>query len=338
MPRSRKSIRGPTVHDVAKRAGVSQPTVSLVLGGHPTARVAPGTRDRVRQAAEELGYRPNVVARGLQQRRSYALGIIVADLRNPFSIDVVSGAERVAAKEGYAVMLCDARERGVQTHLDALQARLIDGVIIESGGAALTLHTQPDKQNLVLIDEPSASFPTVLADIEEAGRLAAQHLVDLGHRAISFIGPATDLFRYRMMERAFVNVLRQSSIPIRSEWYRRAPASAAGGEQAMQSLLALAQRPTAVFCANDLAAIGALKACGARGVNVPGQMSIVGCDDIEMARLVMPELTTVALPARELGARAARLLIRRLSGQTTSDRSPRPLPARLMVRGSTGRI
>ena len=338
MTRSRKAIRGPTVHDVARRAGVSQPTVSLVLSGHPTARVATATRERVRAAAEELGYRPNVVARGLQQRRSYALGVIVSDLRNPFSIDVVSGAERVAAKEGYAVLLCDARERPVQAHLDELQSRLIDGVIIESSGAAVSLKAPPDKQNLVLVDEPSAELPTVLADIEEAGRLAAEHLIALGHRSIAFIGPASDLFRYRMMERAFVKVLRGKDVALRSEWFRRAASNAAGGEQAMHALLARASRPTAVFCANDLMAIGALKACGARGVSVPGEMSVMGCDDIEMARLVMPELTTVSLPARELGARAARLLIRRLSGQKTSDRSQRPLPARLIVRGSTGRI
>jgi DNA-binding LacI/PurR family transcriptional regulator len=331
-------MRGPTVHDVARRAGVSQPTVSLVLSGHPTARVASGTRERVRRAAEELGYRPNVVARGLQQRRSYALGVIVSDLRNPFSIDVVSGAERVAAKEGYAVLLCDARERPVQDHLDELHARLIDGVIIESSGAALSVNVEPEKQNLVLVDEPSAQLPTVLADIEEAGRLAAQHLIALGHRSIAFVGPAVDLFRYRMMERAFVTELRNANVPIRSEWFRRASSNAAGGEQAMHALLARTERPTAVFCANDLMAIGALKACGARGVAVPAAMSVMGCDDIEMARLVMPELTTISLPARELGARAARLLIRRLSGHSASDRSPRPLPARLVARGSTGRI
>ena len=337
MTRSRRSRRGPTVHDVARRAGVSQPTVSLVLSGHPTARVAPATRERVRRAAEELGYRPNVVARGLQQGRSYALGIIVSDLRNPFSIDVVSGAERVAAKEGYAVLLCDARERPVQAHLEELHARFIDGVIVEAGGAAVTLQSQPHDRNLVLIDEPAALLPTVLADIEAAGRLAAQHLIQLGHRSIGFIGPAADLFRYRMMERAFVRVLRENVLPIRSDWLRRTSATAPGGEQTMRALLAQRHRPTAVFCANDLIAIGALKACAAQQISVPDQMSVMGCDDIEMARLVMPELTTIALPAREMGARAARLLIRRLTGQT-SDRSPRPLPARLVVRGSTGRI
>jgi LacI family transcriptional regulator len=311
--------------------------VSLVLSGHPTARIATATRERVRKAAEEIGYRPNVVARGLQQHRSFALGVIVSDLRNPFSVEVVSGAERVAAKEGYAVLLCDARERSVQAHLEELRSRLIDGVIVESSGAAVTLQEQPHHQNLVLIDEPSAAMPTVLADIEEAGRHAARHLLDYGHRSIAFVGPAIDLFRYKMMERAFVTVLRAAGVPIRSEWFRRADATASGGEVAMRALLALRNRPTAVFCANDLLAIGALKACAAGGVQVPGSVSIMGCDDIEMARLVVPELTTIALPARELGARAARLLIRRLAGKAT-ERATRPLPAHLVVRGSTARV
>jgi DNA-binding LacI/PurR family transcriptional regulator len=334
VSRARKANRGPTVHDIARRAGVSQPTVSLVLSGHPTARVAPATRERVRRAAEELGYRPNMVARGLQQRRSFALGVIVSDLRNPFSVAVINGAERVAAKEGYAVLLCDAHDRSVRTHLDELHARLIDGVVVESSGAASWLETQPQYRNLVLIDEPSSVLPAVLADIEEAGRLAARHLLGLGHRRIGFAGPATDLHRYRRMERAFVQELRQANVGVRSDWLRRCPATAAGGEAATRTVLAQADRPTAVFCANDLIAIGALKACAALGVHVPGQMSVMGCDDVEMAQLVVPELTTIALPARELGARAARLLIRRIEGQT-SDRSHRPLPARLVVRGST---
>lgn len=322
-----------TVHDVAKRAGVSQPTVSLVLSNHPTARVAPATRERVRQAAEELGYRPNVVARGLQQRRSFALGVVVPDLRNPFSIEVISGAERVAAEEDHAVLLCDARERAVEDHLDALRSRLTDGVILEPAANTTVL---PDAANLVLINEPSARAPSVLADMEGAGEAVARHLLELGHRDIGFMGPASDLFRYRNLERAFVQTLRQSGVPIRSEWFRRAAPSAQGGERAARDLLALPVRPRALFCANDMMAIGALKACVARGVRVPHDLSVVGCDDIETARLVQPELTTVALPARELGARAARLLIRGLDKMP--PRAARPLPVRLIVRGTTGRV
>lgn len=330
--RPRKTT-GVTVHDIARLAGVSQPTVSLVLSGHPTARVAPATRERVRRAAEELGYRPNVVARGLQQRRSFALGIVVPDLRNPFSIDVISGAERVAAEENHAVLLCDARERAVGDHLDALQSRWIDGVILEPAVPAASL---PLSNNVVLINEPSAEVPSVLADMEGAGQLVARHLLDLGHRSVGFIGPASDLFRYRSMERAFVQALRQAGLPIRSEWFRRASPSVQDGEQAARALVALAERPTALFCANDLMAIGAMKACTARGLNVPRDLSIVGCDDIETARLVHPELTTVAVPARELGARAARMLIRGLDKQR--ERTPRPLPVRLVQRGTTMRV
>ena len=324
-----------TVHDVAKRAGVSQPTVSLVLSGHPTARVAPATRERVRKPAEELGYRPNVVARGLQQRRSFALGLIVPDLRNPFSIDLVSGAERVAAEEGYAVLLCDARERSIEDHIEALESRWIDGVIVEPATAAVAQMAL--RRNLVVINEPSADNPTVMADMESAGRFAARHLLDLGHRAIGFVGPASDLFRYRAMERAFVRTLREADAQIESEWMRRTPASARGGEAAATAIASLSQRPTAVFCANDLIAIGAMKSFAARKVRVPEDMSVIGCDDIEMAALVQPELTTIALPARELGARAARIVIRDITG-VRQERHPRPLPARLVVRGSTARV
>lgn len=326
-----RSIAAVTVHDVARRAGVSQPTVSLVLSGHPTARVAPATRERVRRAAEELGYRPNVVARGLQQRRSFAIGVVVPDLRNPFSIDVISGAERVAAEEDYAVLLCDARERTVATHLDALQSRWIDGVIVEPSSA----RTRIDAQNLVLINEPSESAPAVLADMESAGQHAGRHLLELGHRAIGFIGPASDLYRYRNMERAFVQALREAGVTIRSDWFRRTAPSVHGGESAARVLCGLHERPTAVFCANDLVAIGAIKGCVAAGCSVPSGMSIVGCDDIETARLVHPELTTVHLPARELGARAARILMRGVD--KARGARMRPLPVRLIVRGSTAK-
>ena len=323
-----------TTRDVAARAGVSQPTVSLVLGRNPTARVAPETRERVLRAAEELGYRPNVLARGLVQRRSYALGIVVPDLRNPFFVDVVSGAERVAAEEHYAVLLSETGGRSPVPHLEALQARQIDGIIIDALAAAALPTALLSSANLVLIDEPSERWPGVASDAVGAGRLAGEHLLALGHRRIAFIGPADDVHTFRMRERGFVQALRAAGVALPSPRLRRAPATAAGGLEAMRALLALVPRPTAVFCANDLAALGALKACAAAGVVVPAELSLVGCDDIEMGRLVTPELTTIAVPARELGARAARLLLRTLAG-TEPARSARPLPVRLVPRGTT---
>ena len=326
-----------TIHDVAARAAVSQPTASLVLSNHPRARVAPATRQRVLDAAAELGYKPNVVARSLASRRSFALGVIVPDVRNPFVADVITGAERVAADAGYAVLLCDQSARSVRQHLDVLRARQIDGVLLDAVGAS----TLPDEAlagvNVVLIDEPSERWPGIATDAVMAGRLAAEHLLELGHTEMAFIGPASDVHAFRMRERGFVVRLREAGISLRSAWLRRAPATVTGGREAMRLLLATGPRPTAVFCANDLMAIGALKQALTAGLSLPADLSVVGCDDIELARYVTPELTTISVPARELGARAARLLLQLIEQSTQRVSASRLLPVRLVTRGSSGR-
>ena len=334
---AKPAARRVTTKDVAARAGVSQPTVSLVLSRNARARVAPATRERVLRAAEELGYSPNVLARGLVQRRSYALGIIVPDIRNPFFLDVLSGAERVAAEEGYAVLLCDARDTPVERHVEMLRGRLVDGLLIDAVGASALSADLLADLNVVLIDESTARWPGVTSDALGAGRLAGEHLLALGHRRLAFAGPAQDVHALRMRERGFVQALRAAGQQLDSATLRRAPATVAGGDAAIRALMALPSRPSGVFLANDLMAVGALKACSALGIRVPSQLSLVGCDDIEMARLVTPELTTVAVPARELGARAARLLVRRIDGPVADARPQRTLPVRLVERGTTAR-
>ena len=331
-----------TALDVALRAGVSQPTVSLVLSRNPHARIAPETRERVLRAASELGYRANLVARGLKGSRSYAIGLLVPDIRNPFFVDVMSGAERVATAEGYALLLSEQRAEALDAQLESMRSRLIDGLIIDAVGAALLPEAALAGINVVLIDEPpSERWPGVASDALGAGRLAAEHLLALGHRRVGFIGPATDVHTARMRERGFFQTLRASGVTLGSAYLRRAPATTAGGRAAMRALLAMRadQPPTAVFCGNDLLAVGALKECTTSGVHVPDDLSIVGCDDIELARLVTPELTTIAVPARELGARAARLLLATLDGKTTRSSggaSSRPLAVSLVQRGSSG--
>jgi LacI family transcriptional regulator len=328
-----------TTHDVAQRAGVSQPTVSLVLSNNATARVATDTRERVIRAAQELGYYPNVIARALARRRSYAIGIIVPDLRNPFFADVVSGAERVASEAGYAVLLCETRESPRDRHLDALLERQVDGVMVDAIGAASLPDRMLEDVNLVLIDEPPAKWPGVASDAFGAGVLAAEHLLGLGHTAFGFLGPATNVHAIRMRERGFVKTLREKGIAIPSANLRRVPATAQGGQEGMRGLAALKSRPTAVFCANDLVAVGAIKACHEARISVPSDISIVGCDDVEIATLITPELTTVAIPARELGARAARMLLRAIQGEDADrkgePRAPRMLSSKLIIRGTT---
>lgn len=295
------------------------------------------TRARVMRAAEELGYRPNILAQGLVRRRSFALGVVVPDLGNPFFAAVVSGAEKVASREGYAVFLCEAGETSAEQHLDALKSRQIDGVILDAVGAAALSAESLAGMNVVLVDESLDDYPGIVSDAEQAGELAARHVLSLGHRRLAFIGPAVDASAFRLRERGFTRTVRGAGMAIDSAAWRRAPATVAGGMQAMRAILALRPRPTAVFCANDLVAIGALKACAMAKVVVPRDLSIVGCDDIELAQLVTPELTTIAIPAREMGARAARLLIRQLAGDSAGAavRPTRPLPVRLVARGTT---
>lgn len=332
-------IKRVTTHDVAERAGVSQPTVSLVLSRNARARVAPETRERVILAARELGYVANVVARSLVSNRSYAIGIIVPDLRNPFFAEVVSGAERVVAEAGYAVLLCETREIPRDRHIQTLLERQVDGIMVDAvGGASLPAAMLQDA-NLVLIDEPPNKWPGVASDALGAGRLAAEHLLALGHRHFGFLGPATNVHAIRMRERGFVQAIGQRGFALDTTALRRVPATAAGGQAGMRSLLALESRPTAVFCTNDLVAAGALKVCSVDGVVVPRDMSIVGCDDIELASLLVPELTTIAIPARELGARAARLLLNKLNSDDTeprpNTRPQRTIASRLVIRGTT---
>ncbi|MEP7382136.1 MAG: LacI family DNA-binding transcriptional regulator [Gemmatimonadota bacterium] len=337
MDQTSKPATRATAHDVAARAGVSQPTVSLVLSGNPKARVSAETRSRVIRAAEELGYRPNLLAQGLVRRRSFALGVVVPDLSNPFFAAVVSGAEKVASKAGYAVFLCETGESGAEERVAALKSRQIDGVILDAVGVSGLSAVSLSGMNVVLVDETLGDYPCVVSDAQMAGELAARHLLDLGHRRFAFIGPAIDASAFRLRERGYTRVLRSAGCPIESDALRRAGATVAGGMRGMRAILALRPRPTAVFCANDLAAIGALKACAMARVLVPRDLSIVGCDDIDLAQLVTPELTTVAIPARELGARAARLLIRQLTGELTTQpsRVGRPIAVRLVARGTS---
>ena len=326
-----------TAADVARKAGVSQPTVSLVLSQNPTARVAKATRARVLAVAKELGYRPNRLAQGLVHQRSFALGVIVPGFANPVYANIVSGAERVASEQGYAVLLCETEQVNAEQHLQALIDRQVDGVVI-AGVAASTLPAADlARLNVVLVNQASDGHAAVAGDSLEAGRLAGRHLLELGHTRIAFIGPSTSLPAFRLRERGFADALRAAGIAPSSDYWMRADVNVSAGGAAMRALLHLPVPPTGVFCATDIIALGAHKAASRAGLRLGIDMSIVGCDDIEMDTLVTPELTSIRTPQRELGARAVRMLIQRLEGDAGAEPTTQILPVKLVRRGSTGR-
>ena len=326
-----------TALEVARQAGVSQPTVSLVLSHNPKARVAPETRARVLKAAEELGYRPNRLAQGLVRRRSFALGIIVPGFGNPVNGAIISGAERVAAQAGYAVLLCETGEIDVGQHLRALADRQIDGVIIAGISESDLADADLSRLNVVLVNQTSDTFPSVQDDSLHAGTLAAEHLLGLGHRRLAFIGPVSTASAFRLRERGFAQALRAAGADPAGEYWQRADPTVAGGLAGMRALLSLPVRPTAVFCANDLIALGAHKACALAGVVLPDAMSLLGCDEIDIGTLVTPELSTINTPKRELGARAVRILLRQLDSDARVTPTVQTLPVKLVLRGTTAR-
>jgi LacI family transcriptional regulator len=235
------------------------------------------------------------------------------------------------------VLLCETEQVNAEQHLQALIDRQVDGVVI-AGVAASTLPTADlARLNVVLVNQSADGHPAVASDSQAAGRLAARHLIDLGHTRIAFIGPSTSLPAYRLRERSFAEALRAAGITPTSDYWQRADANVAAGAAAMHALLDLALPPTAVFCATDIIALGAHKQASRAGLRLGADLSIVGCDDIEMDTLVSPELTSIRTPQRELGARAARMLIQRIENDGAEEPTVQILPVKLVRRGSTGR-
>jgi LacI family transcriptional regulator len=334
-----------TIADVANRAGVSTATVSRVLSGMGGAR--PATRERVVDAARELGYRPSGVARSLKLRTTRTYGLIVTDIENPFFPQLVRAVEDAARNDGYAVLLCNAADDPDRegAYLDLLVDRRVDGVVIAASSLGVHhrewLDAAPLPVVLVNCSAPGVRHPSIASDNRAGGRLAAEHLVTLGHRRIGALtAPARNVDAPDRLEgvRSALEAagLDASAIPVAT-----GDAGVAGGERAMRELLGGAPDTTGVVAYNDLTAIGAIRAVRASGRVVPDDVSVVGFDDVDLAAFVDPPLTTIAQSTGDMGrwavARLAEAVAR--SGGGPADAGPTAeviLPVRLVVRGSTG--
>ncbi|MCM4076455.1 LacI family DNA-binding transcriptional regulator [Paractinoplanes hotanensis] len=318
-----------TIKEVARVAGVSTATVTRALSTPEVVR--PDTRERVREVAASLGYHPNRAARGLITGRTGNLGLLVPDLANPFFPSIVKGVQARAHEADHAVFLADTDEDvAAEAGLVRKLAKQVDGMVLCSPRMA-----EPELRKLaaevptVLVYRRIPGVPSVTAEFLDGMRQAVNHLVALGHKEIAYVAGPRSSWANRERVRSLRAVTRKAGVEL-AEMGNVAPQFHGGVSVADR---VLAAKVTAVIAYNDLVALGLLHRFAARGVAVPGDVSVLGFDDIPLAEMVHPALTTVALPKEEAGQAGVDLLLRLLDGHQEVRRE---LPTQLMVRGSTG--
>ncbi|MEV4351478.1 LacI family DNA-binding transcriptional regulator [Actinoplanes sp. NPDC049596] len=315
-----------TIKDVARAAGVSAATVTRALSKPEV--VHPETRDRVQQIAAGLGYHPNRAARGLITGRTGNLGLLVPDLGNPFFPSIVKGVQARAHEADHAVFLADTDEDpAAEAGLVRKLAKQVDGVLLCSPRMAeAELRALAAEVPTVLLYRRIPGVSSVTAEFLDGMRQAVSHLVALGHRRVAYVAGPRSSWANRERMRSLRTVAKQQKLEL-VETGNVVPQFEGGVSVADR---VLAERVTAVIAYNDLVALGLLHRFAARGVAVPGDISVLGFDDIPLAAMVHPALTTVALPKEQAGHAGVDLLIKQ------QQRERRELPTQLMVRGSTG--
>lgn len=330
-----------TMKQVAERVGVSTSTVSHVI--NRTRAVSEDVRARVLATIDEMGYIPNAMARSLKNDKSFTIGVSIPDNTNPCFAELLRGIEDAAFEVGYHIMLCNGYEDAQRqaAHLRSLNEKRIDGLILVAGAARAELAPLLAAQRvpIVLADHevPAVDTDFIGLDHEATGHAAGRHLTGLGHRRIACVagpqGEPNSSERIAGLRRA----LQEEGIALPPAYLVHAAPDCAGGHDAVRGLLALPEPPTAVFACNDLMALGGLCAAQEAGCAVPGQLSVLGGDDLGMAAYATPRLTSVSQPTYELGRKLTGLLIARVRGNDGPLRRER-LPGKLVVRQSTGRV
>jgi LacI family transcriptional regulator len=330
----------PTMKRIAAELGVSVTTISKVLNHH--ADIGPATRARVLARVEELGYRPNAVARSLTLRRTHTLGVIIPDLMHSFFVEVVAGFEAVASARGYGLLLCVSGEdaKKERSEIGILRARQVDGMVLASANAAsngaLLRDVVAQGTALVMIDRddyPQVRCHRVLTDDVKVGMLATAHLLANRRKTIAHIaGPP--IAHSKRREEGYREALRAAGVRIRPERIVQGGFMEADGYRAMQTLLQREPKVDGVFAVNDPAAIGAMKAIWDAGLRVPEDVAVVGAGDVAYSDLIRVPLTTVRWSKRDLGRRAAELILDQM-GATRSVRLRRVIiPPELVARAS----
>jgi len=310
--------------DVARRAGVSQSTVSLVLSGKSAGRISARTEAAVREAVEELGYRPNVAARALRTGTARTIGLVVTDVTHPFFGPVLRGAQIAAWRAGYAVALVDVAndpDRELAS-FEALRAGPVDGFLFFTVDPP-----EMTGEHIVALEVSPPGMASVRFDTERGTAIALRHLLDLGHTRIGHLGSELDAETFRL-RRETVLALVGDKGP-----YARAAFRFEDARRGALELLDAPERPTGVVCDDDVLAGGVYLAARERGLRIPGDVSVVGFDDLPFAQVFEPPLTTIRIDAEALGSESFEVLNALMSGETAPP--SRILPVEFVERGST---
>jgi LacI family transcriptional regulator/LacI family repressor for deo operon, udp, cdd, tsx, nupC, and nupG len=328
-----------TIKDIAKAAGVSHTTVSRALNNNPAISVK--TREHIQKLAREMGYIPSAVAQSLLSQQTWTIGMVVTTVADPFVVQVVEGVEQIAQVANYSIFLTTSHNNPDQEMavVETLQRRRVDAIIITSSRVGSLYSSQLDQIQvpIVLINnqEEGEYLYSIAADDRQGAQLAVQHLVSLGHRRIGYLGvpdrPKSNRRRLAGYHTALAaaNITPDPALIMEFEAKTDFERGQAGLDQLLNA------KATAIFCYNDVVAIGLLAACRRQGVAVPDQLAVVGFDDIESALYVTPPLTTISQPLLTLGQLAMQMTLDLLNEQDVRDQV---LPCELVVRQSTAQI
>lgn len=327
----------PTILDVAEKAGVSRSTVSRVLTN--SGRVDPETKQKVLAAMKELNYQPSQVARNLRRKETNLIAVLIPCISNPFFGSLVQGMEEVAVKKGYHVILCNTGEDPVRQmeYLQMLERKQVDGVILTSlrnplGEVRSYLQHGP----IVLASEyvEDNSLPAVVIDNIKAAERVTEHLILKGHKRIGFINGPEHIILCRDRQKGYIQMMENYEISVSHDLITCSDFTIEGGFACAKQLLALEEKPSAIFAANDEMAVGVIQAVQEQGLRVPQDVAVVGFDNVQVSKVVQPNLTTIDQPIFQLGVKSMELLMSCLDGDVLEGKRI-VLEANLCIREST---
>ena len=311
-----------TIKDVAKMAGVSTTTVSHVI--NKTRFVAKETEESVLLAIKQLNYSPSAVARSLKVNTTKSIGMIVTTSEAPYFAEIIHSVEEHCYRQGYSLFLCNTQNDSekVKNHLEMLTKKRVDGLLVmcsEYTQDSLDLLSSFSSIPMVVMDwGPNANTDIIYDHSFDGGYLATKHLIDCGHKKIGIICGELNKTTARTRYEGFVKAMEEAKLKINPSWVLEGAFEPEDGYECMNRLLAQEELPTALFCCNDVMALGAISALTEKGLRVPDDMSIIGYDDIHASRFYAPPLTTIHQSKLRLGRQAVNILLERISQKDQS--------------------